>query len=130
MFSHVTLGANDLARAKAFYDQVLPPIGWPMRYDESAHGLYGYAPAKDSVPQFWITRPLDRKAATSGNGVTVAFNVMERQMVDSFHAAALKAGDADEGAPGLRPHYHPDYYGAYVRDPDGNKICCVCHLPE
>lgn len=129
MFSHVTLGTNDLARARAFYDAVLPLIGWPMQYDESEHGLYGYAPVKGSGPSFWIMRPLDRKTATAGNGATVAFDVETRAKVDEFAAAALAAGGVDEGAPGLRPHYHPDYYGTYVRDLDGNKLCCVCHIP-
>ena len=65
-----------------------------------------------------------------GNGVTVAFEAPDRASVDRFHAAGLAQGGTDEGAPGLRPHYHPDYYGAYLRDPDGNKLCCVCHRPE
>jgi catechol 2,3-dioxygenase-like lactoylglutathione lyase family enzyme len=76
---------------------------------------------------FWAVRPHDEKAATPGNGVTVAFDAPTRAAVDAFHAAALGAGGKDEGAPGLRAHYHPDYYGCYVRDPDGNKLCVVCH---
>ena len=67
-------------------------------------------------------------AASAGNGVTVAFTVPSRAAVDAFHAAALANGGTDEGPPGLRTHYHPDYYGAYVRDPEGNKICAVCHV--
>jgi len=76
-----------------------------------------------------VVRPLDGAAAGAGNGVTVAFAAPTRAAVDAFHAAALAAGASDEGAPGLRPHYHPNYYGAYVRDPDGNKLCAVCHSP-
>ena len=63
----------------------------------------------------------------AGNGVTVAFDAPSRAAVDAFHAAALAAGGSDEGPPGIREHYHPNYYGAYVRDPDGNKLCVVCH---
>lgn len=78
---------------------------------------------------FWILRPYDKKAASAGNGVTVAFETKSRAAVDAFHAAAMAAGATDEGPPGLRLHYHPDYYAAYVRDLDGNKICAVCHAP-
>ena len=81
----------------------------------------------DRTPQFWVMRPIDGKAATVGNGVTVAFEATDRAAVDALHARALEAGATDEGAPGLRPHYHADYYGAYLRDPDGNKLCIVCH---
>lgn len=129
MFSHVTLGFNDLPRAKAFYDTLLPLIGWPMQYDEGEHFAYGYAPQRDQVPQLWIMRPFNREDARAGNGNMVAFAVTNRASVDAFHAAALAAGASCEGEPGLRPHYHPDYYGAYLRDPEGNKLCCVCHLP-
>jgi len=74
-----------------------------------------------------VVRPLDQKEASPGNGVTVAFDAPSRAAVDAFHAVALAAGGTDEGPPGVREHYHPNYYGAYVRDPDGNKICVVCH---
>jgi predicted lactoylglutathione lyase len=74
-----------------------------------------------------VVRPYDKGQASPGSGVTVAFNANSRAAVDAFHAAALAAGGTDMGAPGLRTHYHPNYYGAYVRDLDGNKICAVCH---
>jgi len=77
----------------------------------------------------WIVRPIDKKAASVGNGITVGLEADNRPAVDAAHAAALKAGGKDEGAPGVRKHYHPNYYGAYVRDPDGNKVCIVCHKP-
>ena len=79
---------------------------------------------------FWVVRPYDKGTASPGNGVTVAFDAASRQAVDAFYAAAIAAGGIDAGAPGLRTHYHPDYYGAYVRDLDGNKICAVCHHPS
>jgi predicted lactoylglutathione lyase len=76
---------------------------------------------------FWVVLPNDEKEATPGNGVTVAFDAPTHAAVDAFHAAAIAAGGSDEGPPGPREHYHADYYGAYVRDLDGNKLCVVCH---
>jgi len=129
MFSHVTVGTADFGRALAFYDALLPPLGYRRFLTEAGIGLAGYGRDPEATPQFYVTRPLDGRAATAGNGVTVAFEVAERSSVDRFHAAALAHGGGDEGAPGLRPHYHADYYGAYARDPDGNKLCVVCHRP-
>jgi catechol 2,3-dioxygenase-like lactoylglutathione lyase family enzyme len=74
-------------------------------------------------------RPIDGRPAAVGNGGTVAFEAPDRLAADTVHATALAAGGRDEGGPGLRPHYHADFYAAYVRDPDGHKICCVCHRP-
>lgn len=130
MFSHITLGTNDAPRAVAFYDALLAPLGLIRIEGGGEKGYAGYAREAEATPQFWITRPHDRKDATVGNGVTIAFEAATRAEVDAFHARALAAGGTDEGAPGLRPHYHPDYYGAYLRDPDGNKLCCVCHRAE
>ncbi len=126
-FSHITVGSSDMDRSVRFYDAVLAPLG--LVRTKSFRSASGYGPkdfAGINLP-FWILRPHDRKPASAGNGVTVAFAVPSRAAVDAFHAAALSHGGTDEGAPGLRPHYHPDYYGAYVRDPEGNKICAVCH---
>ncbi len=130
MYSHVTLGTNDAPRAIAFYDALLAVLGLARQESDLDRGYAGYAAAPEVTPQFWVTTPLDRKPATVGNGVTIAFEALDRATVDRFHAAALARGGTDEGPPGLRPHYHPDYYGAYVRDPDGNKLCCACHRPE
>lgn len=129
MYSHVTLGTNDTPRAVAFYDPVLAVLGLARQESDLAKGYAGYAAAPGATPQFWVTTPLDRKAATVGNGVTIGFEAPDRAAVDRFHAAALAHGGTDEGPPGLR-HYHEHYYGAYVRDPDGNKLCCVCHRQE
>jgi catechol 2,3-dioxygenase-like lactoylglutathione lyase family enzyme len=127
IFSHTAVGTSDMERSSRFYDAVLAPVG--LVRQKSFRIASGYGP-KDfggiNLP-FWILRPQDRKPASAGNGVTVAFNAPSRTAVDAFHAAALANGGTDEGAPGLRTHYHPDYYGAYVRDPEGNKICAVCH---
>lgn len=127
MFSHVTLGCADTPRGIAFYDAVLATLG--LKRIETFETSAAYATAPETSPQFWITRPFDEAAPSAGNGVTIAFEATDRASVDAFHAAALAHGGTDEGAPGLRPHYHPDYYGAYARDPDGNKICCACHRP-
>jgi catechol 2,3-dioxygenase-like lactoylglutathione lyase family enzyme len=129
MFSHVTVGTRDLDRAIAFYDQALAPLGISRLHHEPAHGLAGYLTAPDTTPNFWVMRPIDGRAATAGSGVTVAFEAPDRATVDRVHAAMLAAGGRCEGPPGLRPHYHADFYGAYARDPDGNKLCCVCHRP-
>lgn len=128
MYSHITLGTNDIRRAVAFYDAVLAGLGLARQEADMEMGFAGYAAAPEVTPQFWVTAPLDRKPASIGNGVSIAFEAADRAAVDRFHATALAQGGTDEGAPGLR-HYHPDYYGAYVRDPDGNKLCCVCHRP-
>ena len=127
MYSHVTVGANDFARAQRFYDAVLPSIGLKRFFDNAQLGVLGYAPNPPRAPQFWVLRPIDGKPASVGNGITIAFEVAERGKVDAFHAAALANGGSDEGKPGVRPHYHRNYYGAYVRDPEGNKLCVVCH---
>ena len=124
MYSHVTLGSNDIKRAEAFYDAVMAVLGHPVLFKfEDATLAYG-TPAG---PKLFVLHPFDKQEARPGNGVHAAFKVDTRAQVDAFHAAALANGGSDEGAPGLRPYYHPNYYGAYVRDPDGNKIQAVCH---
>jgi catechol 2,3-dioxygenase-like lactoylglutathione lyase family enzyme len=130
MYSHVTLGTNDIRRAIAFYDAVLAGLGLARHETDLERGYAGWFVAPDATPNFWVLRPIDGHPASIGNGVTIGFEVPDRASVDRFHAAGLVHGGTDEGAPGLRAHYHPDYYGAYLRDPDGNKICCVCHRPE
>ena len=120
MFSHVTIGTNDLARATAFYDAALAPLGI-----ERAPGKYQTWAAwrrPGEAATLWVGRPYDGQPAHRGNGWMAAFAAPSRAAVDAAHAAALAAGGLDEGAPGPRPHFAPDYYGAYVRDPDGNKL--------
>ncbi|HEY6980258.1 VOC family protein [Reyranella sp.] len=126
MFSHVTVGSNDIARARRFYEGVTAALGLERQADYPEAVAYGRPGGR---PQLWIVRPLDKKTATAGNGVTIGLDAADRAAVDKAHAAALAAGGSDEGKPGLRTHYHPNYYGAYVRDPDGNKVCIVCHKP-
>ena len=126
MFSHVTAGSNDMAKSKAFYDGVTQALGL-VRHMEFPDGV-GYGP-KGGRPQLWIVRPIDRQAASVGNGITIGLEADTRSAVDAAYAAGMAAGGKDEGKPGLRTHYHPNYYGAYVRDPEGNKVCIVCHKP-
>jgi len=127
MYSHTTVGANDLARARAFYEAVFAPLGLEVRYADDA--LVGWG-TPGGRPQFLIARPFNGEAPSPGNGSMIALSASSRRAVDACHAAALAHGGTDEGAPGLRPHYHPNYYGAYFRDLDGNKLCVVCHRAE
>ncbi len=124
MFSHVTVGSQDVARAKPFYDGIAKALGLVRNADYPEAVGYGQPGGR---PQLWVVRPFDKNTATSGNGVTVGLEAGDRPSVDAAYAAAMANGGMDEGKPGLRPHYHPNYYGAYVRDPDGNKICIACH---
>lgn len=117
---HLSLGSNDLDRSRAFYDPVLAVLGL-RRLNADAQSLdYGAA-----TWFFSLERPLNGQPATPGNGCHIAFAAENRGMVDAFHATALAHGGRDAGAPGLRPHYDPNYYGAFVLDPDGNKIEAV-----
>ena len=125
MLSHVTFGSNDIARAGAFYDEVFGLLGI-VRQESQADAL-GYARRPDGAPWIWILKPFDDLPATWGNGSHLALMAESREQVELFHAAALAKGGRDEGAPGLRADYAPDYYAAYVRDPDGNKLAFVCY---
>ena len=121
MLDHVSIGVCDLERSKAFYDQALRPLGIERLYAEGEHSAgYGH----DRKAFFWIGR---REAVRTG--CHIAFAAKDRTAVDAFHAAAVSAGGRDNGAPGLRPQYHPDYYGAFVLDPDGHNIEAVCRRP-
>lgn len=123
MFSHVTIGSNDPDQAAAFYDAVLGALQIPQLF--KFDGLVAYGEL--SGPKTFILRPFDGDAAAAGNGNHVAFLASSRSQVDAFHAKALEMGGSNEGAPGLRTHDHPHYYGAYIRDPEGNKLQAVCH---
>ncbi|HEY2773811.1 MAG TPA: VOC family protein [Candidatus Binatia bacterium] len=126
MYSHVTLGTNDFDRAARFWDAVMAALGHPVLFKAPTVLAYG-TPTGEKL---FILSPFDGGAAGPGNGVHAAFKVDSRRTVDEFHRVALANGGSDEGAPGLRPHYHPNYYGAYVRDPDGNKVQAVCHRKD
>jgi catechol 2,3-dioxygenase-like lactoylglutathione lyase family enzyme len=120
MLLYITLGTNDLVRAQAFYDAVLPTLGIGFQRGDDSELGYGL-PGGDV--RLWVTRPFDGQAATRGNGSMVALIAPDRAAVNAFHAAALMNGGTDEGVPGLR--YRPDFYSCYVRDPDGNKLSAV-----
>ena len=127
MLLYTTVGTNDLARAGRFYDAALSPLGYIRQ--RQAPGEIGYAADGDVRCRFWVVEPFNREPATFGNGVTIAFDAPSRASVDAFHAAALAEGGTDEGAPGLRP-FHANFYAAFVRDHDGNKLAAVCEKPE
>ncbi len=119
MLDHVGLTVSDWDASRAFYEQALAPLGITLLMEFGRSGGFGH----DGMPFFWIRE--EEPAAR----VHVAFHCEERGSVDAFHAAALAAGGTDNGAPGLREHYHPTYYAAFALDPDGNNVEAVCHAP-
>jgi catechol 2,3-dioxygenase-like lactoylglutathione lyase family enzyme len=122
MLDHITITVADYKKSKAFYARALEPLGYRMIMEiEEKVGGFGV----DGKPDFWLAQGLP----TQGS-VHFAFAAADRELVDAFHAAALEAGGADNGAPGPRPHYHRNYYGAFVIDPDGNNVEAVCHSPH
>lgn len=123
MFSHITLGTDNWPRSKRFYDAITQALNIPVFLERDAGAAFGEMVG----PKLFVGPAFDGAPATSGNGTHVAFLAKSRAEVDAFYAAALETGGSDEGAPGMRPQYHPNYYGAYVRDPDGNKLQAVCH---
>ena len=132
MLSYVYFGTNDLEKAIVFYGAALGVLGMPRcitgdaEWDRIAAGWGVYEDSGLRELGFWVGKPFDGNPATVGNGSMVAFSARSWEQVDDFHAAAIASGGRDDGAPGLRPHYAPDFYAAYVRDPDGNKIAAVC----
>ena len=130
MFSHIMVGITDFERALAFYKPVLDAMGVQFRFQDDTRPWAGWQSAPDPRPLFLIGRPHDRQAHQPGNGQMVAFLAASRRQVDAVHALAWASGGTCEGPPGLRPQYHAHYYGAYFRDPDGNKLCVACHQPE
>jgi catechol 2,3-dioxygenase-like lactoylglutathione lyase family enzyme len=128
MLDHVGFPVSDYARSKAFYERALAPLGYALIMEVGAEHTESGSPAAgfgaNGKPDFWI----------GGEGglqkqMHIAIAAKDRAMVDAFYQAALAAGAKDNGAPGLRPQYHPDYYGAFVLDPDGHNIEAVCHGP-
>jgi catechol 2,3-dioxygenase-like lactoylglutathione lyase family enzyme len=127
MLDHVSLGVSDLDRSRRFYDTSLRPLGLVRIVDFGRGSDYGAAPGSLGV-EFTITQETDVRPPAAG--AHLCFRAPSRGAVRDFHAAALMAGGRDDGAPGLRPQYHADYYGAFVLDPDGHRIEAVCHAPE
>jgi len=121
MLHHVSVGVRDVAKSAAFYDKVLKALGYKRVMEVLPYAVaYG-----DKTPEFWVGLPHDQKKASIGNGVHISFAARNKAAVNAFHAAALASGGKDDGAPGPRPDYGPDYYGAFCRDIDGNKIEAV-----
>ena len=121
MLDHIIITVEDYEASKAFYEQALAPLG----YQVSMEFEQGCGFSVLEKPDFWI-----RQGDKVRPRIHVAFTSRDHAAVDAFHAAALAAGGTDNGAPGLRPDYHPDYYGAFVVDPDGHNIEAVCHRPQ
>jgi catechol 2,3-dioxygenase-like lactoylglutathione lyase family enzyme len=121
MLHHVSVGVSDVMRAARFYDSVLGALGYKRVMEVMPYGI-GYG---ETTPVFWVQLPHDQSAASVGNGVHVGFVGRSKAVIETFHRAALEAGGRDEGAPGPRPDYGPHYFGAFVRDLDGNKLEAV-----
>lgn len=130
MISHVHVGVGDFQRAFELYSAVLSELGWRHRFTDLSRPWAAWQPAESERPLFVIGRPHNGQPARPGNGQMVALTASRRAQVIAFHRRATALGCRDEGAPGLRPEYHADFYGAYVRDLDGNKICVCCHHRE
>jgi catechol 2,3-dioxygenase-like lactoylglutathione lyase family enzyme len=128
MIDHIGFPVSDYARSKAFYEKALAPLGYAVVMEVEAQHTESGSPAAGfgigGKPDFWI--------GGKGGGVGqlhIAIAAKTRAAVDAFYRAAMAAGAKDNGPPGLRPHYHPNYYGAFVLDPDGHNIEAVCHAP-
>lgn len=127
-YAHIQLGAHDVSQLTAFYDQVLGVLGWVRGVDLRLVGAAGVFWRRPGCrwPQFVVREPFDGCPATVGNGTQVSFLAESRSMVHRAWRVALEAGGSDEGRPGLRPRYAPDFFAAYCRDPEGHKLCFVC----
>jgi catechol 2,3-dioxygenase-like lactoylglutathione lyase family enzyme len=121
MIDHLGLGASDYEASKSFYLKALAPLG----VSAVMEGPFGVGLGREGKPTFWLHQTADKVSP-----LHLAFAARDRKEVDEFYKAALAAGGRDNGAPGLRPHYHPNYYGAFVIGPDGHNIEAVCHEPE
>lgn len=129
MFSHVHVGVNDFERAFAFYSAVLGSLDLELKFREDEREWAGWMTPGQARPLFIVGRPFDGHPAAVGNGQMVAFLANSQATVRRCYETAIANGVRCEGPPGPRPEYHPHYYGAYFRDPEGNKIAVACHDP-
>jgi catechol 2,3-dioxygenase-like lactoylglutathione lyase family enzyme len=129
MISHVFIGVTDFGRALPFYMTIMEGMGLPLKFCDAEKPWAGWSAADAPRPLLVIGKPFNGAAATPGNGQMIALLAADRKTVDRVYALALAGGGSCEGPPGLRVQYHPNYYGAYFRDPDGNKLCVCCHGP-
>ncbi|MBO9712026.1 VOC family protein [Sphingomonas sp.] len=128
MLDHIGIAASDFDASRRFYEAALAPLGIGLVMEvtpEESGGYHGLGLGKGVKPFFWLGNFGPR-----GAGMHIAFAAGTRAEVDAFYEAAIAAGGRDNGPPGLRPHYHPNYYGAFVLDPDGINVEAVCHKPE
>jgi len=130
LFSHVFVGVRDFERAFGFYSALMACLGNDPRFCDRTRPWAGWQSAGGPRPLFLIGKPYDGTPHAQGNGQMVAFLAESRSLVDRAHQVALAQGGISEGAPGLRPEYHENYYGAYFRDTEGNKLCVACHAPQ
>lgn len=132
MIAYVTVGVDDIARAKRFYSAILPDLGYAL--EEGPEGLSFVLPVEQGqspvYPDFYVKPPFDGRAASAGNGNMVAFQARSQAQVRALHAAALAAGGSDEGQPGFRAAYGAHFYVGYLRDPQGNKIALFSSDPN
>lgn len=132
MIAYVTVGADDIAGAKRFYSAFLPALGYAL--EESSEGLSYTLPVRPgrspAAPDFYVKPPFDGQPASAGNGSMIAFEARNQKQVRDLHAAALSAGGSDEGQPGFRAAYGPQFYVGYLRDPQGNKIALFSSDPN
>ena len=130
MFSHIFMSVSNFDHPLVFYDALMQSLGNERRFCEPEKPWAGWHSDGKSRPFFVICKPFDGRANDPGNGQMVAFTAANREIVREAYRTALDNGGRSEGAPGLRPEYHPNYYGAYFRDLDGNKLCIACHDAE
>ena len=130
MFSHVFVSVGDFERAFQFYSAMMGSLGIELRFCEREKPWAGWQSAERVRPLFVICKPYNGQPHDPGNGQMIAFMAANRAVVRNTYDVALAHGGSCEGPPGLRPHYHANYYGAYFRDPDGNKLCVACHDAE
>jgi catechol 2,3-dioxygenase-like lactoylglutathione lyase family enzyme len=126
MIDHMTFRVRDIAATRAFYSQALAPLGYALAFDGAHDGINMLGYEKAGKIDTWF---IDNTVPVSGP-THIAWAAARRAEVDAFYAAAMAAGGKDNGPPGLRAHFHPNYYGAFVIDPDGNNVEAVCHAPE
>jgi len=130
MFSHIFISVSDFERALTFYNPLMSALGIEPRFCDASRPWAGWQSNPDPRPLFLLGKPFDKQAHHPGNGQMVAFMAQSRAAVHRAYEVAVAHGGTSEGVPGLRPQYHQHYYGAYFRDPDGNKLCVACHTPE
>jgi catechol 2,3-dioxygenase-like lactoylglutathione lyase family enzyme len=137
MLDHMTFRVRDIQRCKQFYVRVLKPLGYRLAYEAFHDGnVLGFAysdvthPSGEKIDTWFVDGPSPYGGVDATVGCHLCWKATSRSAVDALHLAALQAGATDNGGPGLRPHYHPNYYGAFVIDLEGNNIEAVCHTPE